>query len=286
MTVEPYSTVTIDGQEFWRVYTLVPKENDPDRGSFIFFAKPLDGVSGIAGLVKGDPGKHTEFDTAVDFTVLEPNDPTPDSVQVVELVPGSDTVSQKVQLEVKLHKGEKGDDGVSVLDLESVEGTAAAGAIPVVNNAVDAFTYATQRVGDRYIPASINSVASGNANFTLCAVTIPSQPWDWRPSVTGQCTVVGTGTNVAVDLVARLNTETTGNIVGRCFGEAGQNPAPMALVSGPPAGSASGYDKVSAGDIAVIYFRTERRTGSDTYTASSTTMSFCVRVEPVLTDGS
>lgn len=44
MPTEPYPTKVVDGQEYWVVETLVPKESDPERGAYIFFAKPLMGT--------------------------------------------------------------------------------------------------------------------------------------------------------------------------------------------------------------------------------------------------
>jgi hypothetical protein len=92
---------------------------------------------------------------------------------------------------------------------------------------------------------------------------------------------------VSVDLIARLsNTNsdggvTTGNIVGRSFGT-GIYPANQILVSGPPAGSASTYDHVPAGQIASVFFNVERQSGPNYCTTSATTTSFCVKVRPAL----
>jgi len=93
--------------------------------------------------------------------------------------------------------------------------------------------------------------------------------------------VTGTGTDVQVDLVARLDNATSGNIIGRGISRAGQYPPPIILTPGPPAGSVDGYDKVLAGNAATIYLRAERQTGTDTFTTSASTTLFSVEVNPV-----
>ena len=141
--------------------------------------------------------------------------------------------------------------------------------------------FTSPKVGDRYIPASINNTPSGNPTYTLCVVSLPAQNFDWRPVVDGWCVVTGTGPNVSVDLVARLNSELGGNEVGRGPGIAGVNPPPHIMVTGPPTGSAPDYDKVSAGYPALIYFRAERQSGSDYFTTTEARTRFRVKVDPV-----
>lgn len=156
--------------------------------------------------------------------------------------------------------------------------------IVTVNATANGFIYSTQRVGDRYIPGSINNTSTGNPLSTLCSVAVPAQDFDWRPHVEGQCVITGTSTDVKADLIARLDNETSGNIVGRAFagGTGGINPPTHILSAGPPAGSADGYDKVLTGNAATIYLRAERQSGTGTFSTSNVTTSFSVRVCPIL----
>ncbi len=244
---------------------------------FIAVAAPDGGLGGFPALVKGDTGDPATLDSVVNLTALASTDATADSASFTDLGGGV------FQLNLVLHKGPTGAAGSSgtIAGASDLSGSAAVGKIPVVTGTgPTAFAYATQKVGDRWIPASISNTTSGNPLSTLCPVGVPAQDFDWRPHVEGYTVVTGTGANVQVDLIARLN-GTSGNIVGRATSVAGQFPPPLVLSSGPPAGSADSYDKVLAGNAATIYLRAERQSGSDTFTTSGSTTGFCVEVRPV-----
>lgn len=250
---------------------------DPSTGAAVLMLRPQGGMSvGIPAIEQGEPGDPPTLNTAINFTALEYNDPTADSASWTETSPDTYT------LNLSLHKGSPGADGDTVLDPDDFGG-GLAGQILVVNDTVDGFQLEAQKVGDRYIPASISNTPAGNATYTVCSVGVEAQPFDWRPIVSGQCIITGTGADVRVDLIARLNNASAGNIVGRGFGQAGVNPPPHILSFGPPAGSADSYDIVYAGESAVIYLRAERQTGAETFTTSSSTTWFCVQVMPLPT---
>jgi hypothetical protein len=245
---------------------------------FIAVSAPTGGVGNFPALVQGDAGPPPTVDTTINLTALEANDATPDSASWTEVSPDT------YRLNLALHKGADGSSGtISIISASDLVGTPLAGKTIVVNTGADGFVYQTQKCGDRYIPATISNTPAGNANYTLASVVVAAQPWDWRPVVSGQTVVTGTGADVAVDLLARLNTEASGNIVARGIGGSGVNSAgwPTAFQAGPPAGSADAYDRVSANAQATIYFRAERRSGADTFTTSNTTSTFCVRVQPI-----
>jgi hypothetical protein len=153
----------------------------------------------------------------------------------------------------------------------------------VATTKTSGYEYVAPKVGDEYWPASILSTPSGNPAYTMCQVTIPGQPWAYRPQVSGWSVVTGTGADVQVDLVARLNTQDSGNEMGRGRGKIGQNAdgSPTVLVSGPPSGSTSNYNRVEAGTIATIFFRAERQSGSATFTTVGSASRFSVRVCPI-----
>jgi len=249
---------------------------DPSSNVFIAVAAPTGGLGNFPALVKGDAGDPPTIDTNINLTALEYGDVTADSAHWTETSPGT------WQLSLSLHKGAPGSSGsVALIGASDLSGSPVAKQMIIVNATADGFEYATQKVGDRYIPSAISSAPSGNPLWTLCSVSVGPQGFDWRPVVTGQAVVVGTGANVAVDLLARLNNETTGNIVGRAVGQTGQNPPTHHLESGPPAGTNDVYDKVLGNATAVIYLRAERTSGSDTFTINNSAVTFCVRVQPV-----
>lgn len=253
---------------------------DPDIGVALLAIRPQGGMGiNIPAIEKGDPGKHTKFQTAVDFTALEPDDPTEDSAEVVEVVPGSDTVSQVVKLKLALHKGEKGDDGDATWDPTDLEEYPEPGYVPAVNGDADGFDLVPLKVGDEYWPTSISNSGTDDANTTLCPISVPAQPFDWRPEIKAETTVTQVSGSCSVDLIARLNGETSGNIVGRCFGLGGTER--LQITSAPPPNSTDSFNKVLAGQAATIYIRVEKQTGSGTYTTSNSTSVASVRVCPV-----
>lgn len=285
MPTEPWPIVTVAGKDYYQVQTLTRIEVDPEGQVYYLIGTPQGGAGSVGPLVQGDPGKHTEFQETVDFTALAWDDPTPASASVIEVTPGSDTVSQVVKLAVALHEGEPGADGVTSISLASITGTAAYKKIPQVNSAATGFEYTSQKAGDVYRPASIVNTPSGNSGFTLCSVGVAAQPFDWRPQVSGYTVVTEDGgNNVRVDLLARLqvgatSAETSGNIVGRCPGVASTER--LVFSEGVPPGSADGYDRVPSGSAATVYMRCERQSGTNWFTTSAATTRFSVRVQPV-----
>lgn len=268
--------LTEDGQYYeFEGDILIPV--DPSSGVAQLILRPQGGIGvGVPAIESGDDGVPPELST-ITVTELAYDDPTPASAAWTLSDPGPPPV---YTLALSLHSGQPGADGDTVLDVTDF-GTPLPYQILVVNEAADDLIYATQKVGDRYVPASIANTPSGNASYTLCAVSVPAQDFAWRPHVSGQCIVTGTGADVVVDVVARLNSATSGNIVGTAFGVAGQNPPPHVLSAGPPPASNDSYDKVAANATATIYLRAERRSGTDTFTTNNSTTSFCVRVCPV-----
>jgi hypothetical protein len=275
-----WNQTTINGRDYIVIDTsrlLVPLDWDPSSNFFLAVGAPDGDITGLLSgfLAQGDPGTPATLDTAVNLTALDFTDATADSMSLTDLGGGV------YQINLTLHKGPTGATGASgtLHGASDLTGTDAAGKIIV--STVGGFQYATQKVGDMYWPATITSVPSGNPGFTMCPVAVPALDFDWRPHINFGTTIIGTGTNVQVDVIARLNNATTGNIVGRGTSLAGQNPPPITMISGPPAGSADSYNKVLAGNAATIYMRTERQSGTDTYTAAATTTYCSVEVRPV-----
>lgn len=277
MAEDVWETVTINGVQYWQIETAlfrVPVDWVPGSKMFLAVAAAT-GQGNFPAAVQGEPGSTPTISPTVTLTALEADDTDPDAASWTETSPGV------YELALTLHKGPKGDDGDTVLNVNDF-GTPVAKKMLVVNSSIDGFVYQTQPVGDRYIPATISNTPSGNTAYTLCSVAIPAQDFDWRPQVRGQTLVTGTGSNVRTDLIARLNDAAAGNIVGRGFGTAGMGPVAIALSSGPPAGAPDTYDKVSTGNPATIYLRVERQSGTDTFTTSASTTAFAVKVDPVL----
>lgn len=283
MPTEPYPRVTIGGDDYYQTQTLIPVDQDPDNGVLVYIGTPDGGFLAGATLVKGDGGMPSIIDTDVNITELEPDDATPASADFVEITPGDADTSQVVQLNWTYHKPAAGADGTTSLDLDSVDGTAAAGKFPVLNSSVDGLEWKTPKVGSRKYPATIASTPSGNPSYTLCTVSVGPFDFDWRPRCFGECVITPTSTDVAVDLLARIGS-TSGNVIARGMGVANQGPAHKLGPDVTPADITAGgadFDKVTAGSTVTIYFRAERTAGTGTFTTSDTRTSFRVEVEPV-----
>lgn len=278
------SWTTDDDQYYiWNGEVRIPKTFDPTSKAAVIMLGPPGGVAQIPALVQGDPGKHAEIDSTIVLNALEYDDPTADSAEWETIVAGTDEISPVYRLTLNLHKGEPGTDGETViLDATDLTGTAIDGYLIAKTVGEDTAQWVPQKVGDQYWPASISNTAGiDGQSRTLCSVSIPAQPFDWRPRVFGQCIISGT-TNTRVDVLARLNNASSGDVVGRSFGQAGATPPPNVLASGVAAGSASTVGKVSAGASAVVYLRAEQQAATtDEYTTSASSTSFMVEVAPI-----
>lgn len=260
---------TADG--LWYLFegqVLIPV--DPSTGMAQLLLRPQGGIGiGIPPIADGDPGAAAALvEGPIPFTELAPGDPTDGGLTVTEVSPGL------YQLSGQLHRGNDGDETVTGLDMDSIGGTATAGNLIKVNSGATGFDYAFERVAERYLPASIISTSAGNTNSTLTTIAIPAKNVDYRVVVFGyQIVRQSGGSAVVVDLVARLNTEASGNIVARCQGLGGTER--LTLASACPPASVDAFDKVTvAMGAANIYIRTEQQSGANTYTTSNSECLF------------
>ena len=257
---------------------------EPSTGAPILLLRPSGGVGqAIPAVDAGAPGKHAELSTTINFTELAYDDPTPAGASFTTITPPTDSVAGVYRLNLTLHEGAPGASGTTTI-VPSTYGTAIARKILIVDPANTAqFILASQRVGGRHYPVSIANAASGDTNKTLATVAIPAGTYDfdYRVEVEAQTIVTGTGANVSVDLVARLNDETGGNDIGRGFGIGGTKDR-LIIAGGAAANPADGWDRVTAGSGCTVYVRTEKQSGSDNYTTSSATTRVKVTVLPIV----
>ncbi|OBB15044.1 hypothetical protein A5761_14980 [Mycolicibacterium setense] len=281
MPTEPYPTKVIDGVEHWGIQCWVPKESDPERGAYIYFAKPLDGISGIAGLVEGEPGPWTEILEEVNVTPLEYDDPTPDSMSFTVTQPGGPGVPQRVQLNATQRKGRKGDDGDATWDPTDLTESPVAGTVPAVNSAGNGFELVQQKAGRSHWAGTLNNAPSGTTGtFQLGVVSIAAGTYQapFRLHPNAGATVTGSTSDIKVDIVARLGA-TNGPIIGYGHGVSGVQTQRTTVVSGPPAGTSATDDDffVAGGAAATVYLMAEKVGGAATY--STTELWFSCDVE-------
>lgn len=285
MTITNWNTTFIDGKPFLVIDVAkfrIPLDWDPSSNMFIAVAAPDGGLGNFPALVRGDDGAAANIDTSILYTPLDFEDPTPEFASFSEIAP------QVWQLSLGLRRGAPGTDGVMVLNpLEY--GTPVARRILQLKDDLSGFEYVAQKCGNRYLPATILNVPTGNPSYTMCAIGIEAQPFDYYPEIEGQTVFTGTGSDVRVNLYARLSTtgiingETAGPLVGQGFGPIGVNAAGIATVfsSCPPAGSVDVYGKVLAGNSATVFVRGERQAGGNTFSTDSSTSCYKVRVAPI-----
>jgi hypothetical protein len=284
-TTEWYQT-EIKGKRYLVIETAmlrIPLDWDPSSGILIAVGAPQGGFAAFPALVKGEAGFSPTFLEEVDFTALEAGDNTADSCTLIKVAEATKVAGPVYKVVLKLHKGQPGSSGTLTLNLNDY-GTPTAGQILQVKAGLNGFEYAAQLCGDTYWPASLNSAAAAAYNSTLGIVPIPAQPFAWRPKINAGTVVAPSGSDARVDLIARLGS-TTGNDVGRGFGIAGVTQG-INIISGPPPGSADGWNRVAAGAAATIYLRAEQQAGSATYTTAATLTRFSVKVDPIPGTGS
>lgn len=281
-----WPTVVFNGKEYWQVESMTLLEKDPAGGVLYLVGVPSGSNGSVGPLVRGENGLPPILHPDEIVTEIEWDDPTPVSSTWQMVDPGNEVNGPIYQRTTLQRKGPPGEPGDTVLDPSDYDNPLG-GQILVVSTDGTQFVGGFQKVGDRYIPATLNQTGGGQATFTLGSVVIPPQPSDWRPECHAAAEITGTGPDVSVDLIARLGTngilnpETAGNVVGRAMGSRGQYPPIHTMVPGPPAGSADGYDRVLAGNNAVIYLRAERQSGADSFITTAARTLFWVKVNPI-----
>jgi hypothetical protein len=280
-SINEIATIEYNGRRYlrWEGLLLVPLDFDPNTGVIVAVAPPagIEGAGGVANLpalVKGDDGLPPTLQEDAEVTELEHDDPTPVTSTWVLVTPGTDTTGP-VYKEVKtVRKGTPGTTGTTtILTATDFSGTPAATKVLVVNDTADGVTVQTQKTGDVFWPASITE-ASDDTTQTLGVVNIPARDSDYRVIVHGGSLVTGDNNgDCVVNLVARLNGETGGAVVGRSLGRSGILQAPHYLISAPPAGSSPSFNKVLAGASATVHLRAERQSGADTFDTTQTYFS-------------
>jgi hypothetical protein len=281
-----WPTTTFQGEQYYLFDGVFLLPVNPVSGAGVILCK-ANGFAvgaGIPAVETGPPGKHIELQMGT-FIALDPGDATPDSASLTTVTPPDDDTVGVYALNLSLHKGQKGDDGDSNLEMDSISGTPVAKYIAVVNGAANGFEYKPQLVGDRVPPAALYNTGSGNVKNTVAVFQVLANtvPYAWRPEVEAGCVITGEGADVRYDVIARLNGETGGNIVGRGFGPIGTNSAGIqtTIIPGPPAGSSDTFDKVAANAAATVHVRVERQAGSLTCTTSTDTTWARMRICPV-----
>lgn len=279
-------TISVNGNdiEFTGTVKIVNGFN-PDTGVAYLILTPSGGTGTLPFLAQGLPGLPPVFDSITVTEVAAATAlPIPNPVVTTVSTGGSGTASHYT-LQFYIHAGATGLTGSpSIAGSSDVSGTPTDKYTLIYRASDSKWVIAGQRVGDLYVPGSIANKAFNNTTpFLLASVAIPAQQFDWRPIVYGQAIVTGSS-DTRVDLVARLNDQSSGDQVGYSYGLVGSAPPPNILVSGSPAGSAvpGAYGKVAAGASATVFLRAEQKAASsNSWSISNTNATFAVGIQPL-----
>lgn len=287
--------LTINGNDIEFTGTVrVVNGFNPDTGVAYMILTPDGGVGSLPFLAQGLPGVPPVFDS-ITVEEVNPGDPLPSPNPVVTTIsPGGSGTASHLSLKFYIHKGATGATGTNIISTASDLAT-----VPALGAGTNGYTLIYRSSDSKWVPTpnpassmqtyvspAILATANNNASpRTLSEISVPAQPFEWRPRVFAQTLVAG-GLGTRVDLVARLNDPTSGDQVGYSKGVQGASPPVNTLIPAFPAGAAvpGSYARVAAGVSAVIYLVAEQKAASNGAwsTPASPDTTFCVEVQPLL----
>ena len=244
---------------------------DPNSPLTLLWAPPGGiGEANLPFMLKGNNGFSATIQSA-ERTLLEYDDPTPDSYELVELSPATDEHGQILKLVTVEHKGAPGTNGTSTLDPNAYGSKVAGRILELYLDGSDwKFRYTAPKVCGLHWATSVNAAPDGTtAGFTVGQVDIAANtyPYAVRVIPIGGTVTTGSSADVVVDLIARLN-GTSGVVVGRCPGIGGATDR-LTLAGVPDPGALSADVTIAANAAASVYFRTEKQSGTATYLSSA-----------------
>lgn len=244
---------------------------------------PDIGVSNLPALVAGTPGLPPVLRN---ITVNQvPYGTTPPSSTFTLVDAGGAGVASTYDLTLYVNSGQQGPATAgSISTATDLSGTPTDKYIVVYNSATSKWVVSPQKVGDIYAPSSYSTYSGNAAQATLATITIPAQPFDWRPDVQGYAAPVGTA-NTKIELYSYLTNPSTGgqDQVGYGPGVTGAAPPPVQLMRsfGTPPGSGT-YGKVPAGSAATLTLVAKQvAVTADSWAVNSGTVNFSVKVNPI-----
>jgi hypothetical protein len=278
--------ITVDGNSLIISNATITVENafDQSNGAAVIIITPLGGLGTLPALLEGQPGLPPVLRN-INSTQIPAGTALPDPAwEWVLISPGGPGVAAVYDLNVAINAGETGESGsFAIQDATDLSGSATNNWTVIWDAVEDQFKYAPLYIGATYWPSTISSTSGFTAQGTprtLTSVSIPALPFAWTPVMYGQTVVTGT-VNTVVELSANIGS-TSGDQVGVGYGVAGQANQTVALISGIPAGSASGYGQVAANSSATIVLSaTQTANTTDSWATSSGTTSFIVTPNPV-----
>ena len=247
---------------------------------------PDCGMSNLPVLAAGDPGVPPTFRNINTNQVAAGTSCPASTWSLVSA--GGPGVASVYDLDLYVNSGAQGIPGTFAI----------AGASDIAGTLTDGFTLIWSASASKWeiSPVPRNRVYAavpvtgfmsyyGNAySSQMASLSIPAQPFNWRPVVSGYAKAQGTA-NTNVDLAAYLNSATSGIQVGYGYGVPASVPPPVTLVPsfGADISGSSTYGMVTAGtstNVVMVAKQTNTAT-TDPWSVNALYAAFTVEVVPV-----
>ena len=242
---------------------------------------PDVGVSNLPALVAGEPGfPPTLRNVTVNQVAYGTTPPASSFTLITAGGPGTASV---YDLNLYVNSGATGStgSGSAISSASDISGTPTNGYTVVYNSSTSKWVIRGVQTGDIYSASTFTSYAGSATQTTLATITVPAQPFDWRPDVQGFARA--TGVNTQIDLACYLNSATTGDQVGYGPGTT-SNFTPIYLHRAFGAAIGSGtYGRVAAGSSATLYLVAKQVAAgvSTSWSVSNSSCNFSVKVNPI-----
>lgn len=247
---------------------------------------PNIGMTNLPALVNGLPGMPSDFRNVIVNQVTAGTTPPPSFLTLV--TEGGPGVASVYDLTIFVNAGATGPATPFALsNATDLTGALTDKFVPVYSTTDHLWHVSPMLAGDIISVTPVTgftAFAGSGAQATLASLTIPSQPFAWRPDVGGYgLAQLGTA-NTRVDFFAYLNSPTTGDQVGYGRGVAGNLPpmVPLNRAFGAPTGATLPYGVVPAGQQGVLFFVAKQMNSTaDGWGVAAADLAFSVKVNPI-----
>lgn len=254
---------------------------------------PDGGVGSLPFLAQGLPGMPPVFDH-ISVEEVPPGQPLPSPNPVATLVtPGGSGTASHYNLKFYIHAGATGPTGANHISTASDLATT-----PALGETTNGYVLAYRASDGKWVPTPSGlggqtytspPIAATGASSTnprlLTQISVPPQPFDWRPRCFGQVVTDGS-IATRIDVIARVGDPTSGDMVGYSRGMTTPDISTNIVLPAFPAGASvpGSHGRVAAGSPATIYLRAEQKNATifGWSTKGSPDSTFCLDVQPIL----
>lgn len=288
-----------DGSATWTGTIWIPNIfNIAETGVGTITLTPAGGWANLPVLAQGQPGLPTVIDSAT-VTALDPSATATIELDLVD--PGGPGESAHYTLALGLPKGAAGAPGATghILGSSDFSNSPTDGQVPVYNATAGLVAWATIHPVTPYyvLPGtSFNALteSASGARDIVGAITIPAQPYRYRPRISGDLEVTGAA-GMRIDAEVRIGTQatadatisTSGTLIG--YGRGQESALAVHLGITPYFGGATAMSptdttppaSVAAGNPMRIVLSAVRQYGSAAWTTSQSLGELRIALDPV-----